>query len=330
MRRVARFGTLGCSCFCLLLGAVFTSSSRAQQAPDFSGDWVLKIGKRTFLGVSVIPPRQSAASFGGTLVRLQHFSSAGGRGFSNVTGPLIHYPIVRSTIKENCLLFTVQNPADKSDEDTFQLCVTDKEHGTLKPDFPGVEPWPVTKEREPLIVDTDWDSARTYYLDDSDVSSSEMQRISEEDQKDRQGSIAKIDWTVVNKSDADRREATAKLLAAGKLHTGEDFERAAFIFQHGDTPDDYLLAHTLAMVAVARGRNSALWIGAATLDRYLNSVHQPQIYGTQFWTKPHQPTTQEPYNRILIPDALRHFLDVPSLVMQEEQRKQYDSERSKQ
>ena len=329
MRRMTRFGTLGCLCLGLLLSPVPTRSSRAQQAPDFSGDWVLKIGKRTFLGVSLIPPRQSDTSFGGTLVRMQHFSSAGGGGFSDIRGPVVHYPIVRSTVKENCLLFTVQNPADKSDEDTFQLCATDKEHGTLKLDFPGVEPWPVTKEREPLVVDTDWDSARTYYLDNGDVSSSEMQRIFEEDQKDRQVGIGKIDWTVVSKSDADRRQSTAKLLKDGKLHTGEDFERAAFIFQHGDTPDDYLLAHTLAMVAVARGRNSALWIAAATLDRYLNSVHQPQIYGTQFWTRPNQPTTQEPYNRVLIPDALRRFLDVPSQAMQEEQRKQYDSERSR-
>lgn len=155
-----------------------------------------------------------------------------------------------------------------------------------------------------------------------------MQRISEADQKDRQASIGKIDWTVVSKSDAARREATAKLLSDGKLHTGEDFERAAFVFQHGDTPDDYLLAHTLAIVAVSRGQSGAIWIASATMDRYLNSIHQPQIYGTQFWTKPNEPTTQEPYNRGLISDALRRFLVVPSLATQEEQRKQYDVERS--
>jgi len=64
------------------------------------------------------------------------------------------------------------------------------------------------------------------------------------------------------------------------------------------------------------------------LLKHLNSIHQPQIYGTQFWTKPNEPTTQEPYNRSLISDALRRFLGVPSLAMQEEQRKQYDVERS--
>jgi hypothetical protein len=100
------------------------------------------------------------------------------------------------------------------------------------------------------------------------------------------------------------------------------------VFQHGDTPY-YLLAHTLAVVAVARGRSSAIWIAAATLDRYLNSIHQSQIYGTQFYTKPGEPVTREPHNRSLISDALRHQLGVPSQAAQEEQRKQNDTERSR-
>jgi len=160
------------------------------------------------------------------------------------------------------------------------------------------------------------------------VSNPEMKQIFEADQRDRQPGVGKIDWAVVDKADAARREATRKLLVSGKLHTGEDFERAAFVFQHGDTSDDYLLAHTLAMVAVAKGRRGALWIEAATLDRYLNFIHQPQIYGTQFFFKPNEPTTQQPYDRTLIPDSLRLDLGVPSQPAQEEQRKRYDAERS--
>ena len=93
--------------------------------------------------------------------------------------------------------------------------------------------------------------------------------------------------------DEQRRGAVAELLKQGKLHTGEDFEHAAFIFQHGGTPDDYLLAHTLAMVAVARGRSTAIWIAAATLDRYLQNIKQPQIYGTQFkWDNDRRPRSR--------------------------------------
>ena len=101
---------------------------------------------------------------------------------------------------------------------------------------------------------------------------------------------------------------------------------AANVFQHGDSPNDYLLAHTLAMVAVRKGRNDALWIATATLDRYLQSIKQSQIYGTQFLTPGDKPTTQEPYDRTLISDALRRQLGVPQLSAQEEQRKQYDAE----
>ncbi len=118
-----------------------------------------------------------------------------------------------------------------------------------------------------------------------------------------------------------------KLLSEGALHTSDDFIDAAFIFQHGDTPDDYLLAHTLDMVAVAKGNSGALWIGTATLDRYLQSIGQKQIYGTQFKTLQGTPVTQEPYNKTLISDALRKQLGVPSLQAQEKQREQYDKDR---
>ncbi len=135
-----------------------------------------------------------------------------------------------------------------------------------------------------------------------------------------------MDWAVVGKEDAERRTATRKLLDAGALHSGEDYYWAATVFQHGDVSNDYLLAHTLAMVGVRRGFSDAIWIAAATLDRYLQSVKQPQIYGTQFFTPKGKAATQEPHDRTLIPDALRKDLDVPGLAAQEEQRKQYDAE----
>jgi len=327
MRLMIRCGTSKRFSLCLLLGTVFVSGMQGQTPADFAGDWVLKIGNRPFLILSLVPAPEGTGPLAGSLARLQHFSSSNNGSFSGIKGSVILYPIVRSAIRGNCLSFTTQNPANKSDEDSFQLCITGQGSGTLKIDVPDFEPWPVTKEKTPLSVSTDWDSSRTYYSDDSDVSNSEMQRIFDEDQKDRQPGISKIDWSVVSKSDAAHREATAKLLADGKLHTGEDFERAAFVFQHGEEPTDYLLAHTLAMVAVSRGQGSAIWIAAATLDRYLQSIHQPQIYGTQFVMNANQRTTQEPYNRGLIPDALRRSLGVPSQASQEEQRKRYDAER---
>jgi hypothetical protein len=156
----------------------------------------------------------------------------------------------------------------------------------------------------------------------------EMKRIYEEDQKPREGGV-NIDWATVGKADGARREAVRKLLAEGALPSGPDFNRAAYIVQHGDKPGDYLLAHTLAMVAVKKGDDDAIWIAAATLDRYLQSIQQPQIYGTQFRMPPNEPTTQNPYDRNLISDALRKELNVPVQADQEERRKMFEAERQK-
>ena len=329
-RRMSRQHIIGLSSV-LLLGAAIPSRGPAQGRADFAGTWVLQLGNRVLMVLTLTPSAEVGGQFTGTLVCPRHYSystSAGGY-FSDISGPTVHYPIVRSSTKDNCLSFTTQHPTDKRDEDQFQLCIGGDGRGSLKIDAPAFEGWPVTRETGPSQVTTDWESTRNYFLGDTGVSNPEMKQIFDEDQKDRQPGVGKIDWGVVDKADAARREATRKLLSKGKLHTGEDFERAAFVFQHGDAPDDYLLAHTLAMVAVARGRSGALWIEAATLDRYLGSIHQPQIYGTQFYFKQNEPTTQEPYNRTLIPDVLRLNLGVPSQAGQEEQRKRYEAERFK-
>ena len=151
-----------------------------------------------------------------------------------------------------------------------------------------------------------------------------MARIFDADQADRRD-FGKIDWAVVGPADAARRTATKTLLDGGKLHTGEDFQKAAFVFQHGNGPDDYLLAHTLALVAVAKGHVEALWIASATLDRYLQSIGKPQVYGTQFSGQPGGKFTQDPYDRALVSDALRSQLGVPSLAEQDKQRRQFEA-----
>lgn len=144
------------------------------------------------------------------------------------------------------------------------------------------------------------------------TSNAEMTRIYNADQSDREPDD--IDWDKVTVRDGERRAATRQLLATGALHTAEDYEHAAFIFQHGSKPDDYLLAHTLAMVAVGKGDKGSLWIASAALDRYLMMIGKPQVYGTQFRGS----MGQEPYDRDLVSDALRSELGVPVLARQAE------------
>ena len=169
-----------------------------------------------------------------------------------------------------------------------------------------VAPLPFTRNKsaDAPRVATDWDPQQVYTTrQEPAASNAEMKRLFDEDQRARQDfqKMSADDWKVVSKDDAARRQRTHALLTAGQLHSSEDFREAAFIFQHGDTSDDYLLAHTLAMVAVAKGDAGALWIGTATLDRYLHSIQRPQIYGTQFVTPDNKPVTQEPYRPAVDP-----------------------------
>ncbi len=306
---------------------MLTLTGRAQTANDFVGQWVMTLGQKTFLVLTIAPQKEGESSISGFIIRPQHFGTNDGLSFYGIDTKTVQETITHSERKDAQITITVQNPMDPSDQDTYQISLADSSHLKLKMGDSHYEPAILTKAQTPSTPATDWDVSKTYPNDDSAVSSPEMQRIFEEDQNVRQPG-GKIDWTAVSKSDAERREATRRLLSDGKLNTGEDFERAAFVFQHGSTPNDYLLAHTLAMIAAKKGRGNALWIASATLDRYLQAIHQPQIYGTQFFTRPNEPTTQEPYDRTLISDPMRRQLGVPSQPSQGERRKQFDAERN--
>jgi len=128
------------------------------------------------------------------------------------------------------------------------------------------------------------------------------------------------DWDKISADDARRRKITAGLIASGALKSADDFYHAAYVFQHGDVPEDYLKAHALATAAVAKGRSDAVWIMAATLDRYLQAIGKHQIFGTQFKIR-NMVATQEPYDRSIVSDSLRSALHVPSLDEQEEKRR---------
>jgi hypothetical protein len=170
-----------------------------------------------------------------------------------------------------------------------------------------------------------WDNGRIYYVDVDRPTNAELAAMFDADQADRTPGPLGIDWVKVAPRDEARRLQTKALLDAGKLASGDDYFHAAFIFQHGGDPNAFLLAHVLASTAVVRGRRDAAWIAAATLDRYLQSIGQQQIYGTQYRTAPLGPTTQEPYNRTLIPDALRKIVAVESLAVQQRRRAELDA-----
>jgi len=167
-----------------------------------------------------------------------------------------------------------------------------------------------------------------------------------DDQSDRSGDRKVAPYGAdVNSRDAVRRRATKLLIETGKIKSAQDFHDAAYIFQHGLEADDYLLAHILATEAIVKGDASSKWISAATLDRYLQEIGKGQIFGAQYsdknyfyivshkndpiaLSKPeaHQNgMTQEPFDRTLVPDALRADFCVPDLEKQKVNLKEFES-----
>ncbi|MCE1228616.1 MAG: hypothetical protein LWX11_03900 [Firmicutes bacterium] len=110
--------------------------------------------------------------------------------------------------------------------------------------------------------------------------------------------MAQADQAVRLSGDSDpeaddvRQKRVLSLLAEGKIQDAEAKECAALILQHSGltfcegalkaiSVDNFLLAHLLAKGAVEQGRDSARWLAAASLDRYLVFSGKPQKYGTQ-------------------------------------------------
>ncbi len=149
----------------------------------------------------------------------------------------------------------------------------------------------------------------------------ELTQLYNEDQRVRQPKPLSPEEKPITRTDADRLAAVKQMIAHDQLKTTADYRHAAFIVQHSLLSSDYLLAHTLAVICAADGDTTCIWLSAASLDRYLKSIKQPQIYGTQFFGSGHAPITQQPYADDLIPDSLRKKLGVPS---RSEQKKQLD------
>jgi len=124
-----------------------------------------------------------------------------------------------------------------------------------------------------------------------------------------------IDWNRVSVEDRQRRMEVLGYLTHGQLTSPESLYYAALIFQHGNCPDHYQLAHQLAERALQGGFDEARWIFAATLDRYLLSIGQPQKYGTQFLVQDDGQLHLQPYDPTTT-DAERQRYNVPPLAEQ--------------
>lgn len=141
----------------------------------------------------------------------------------------------------------------------------------------------------------------------------ELAKMYKEDQDDRRPAGGKpIDWEKVEPRDRAREARVKELFKGDKLQTAADFYHAAMVLQHAPQPDDYLLAHEFCVVAAAKGEKRALWLAAASEDRFLMNLKRPQRFGTQYRSE--QGGAIKLYETDpIVTDALRREYGVPTL-----------------
>ena len=137
--------------------------------------------------------------------------------------------------------------------------------------------------------------------------------------------MAPIDFDKMKAVDRIHQKRLAELLQGGKLSSGDDYYHAAMIMQHGATAEDTALAHILAINGALKGNVKARWLSAASMDRLLMRLQQPQIFGTQF-TKAQGVWTMEPIKPNLIPDSIRKDFGVPTVAENEQRMLKMDEE----
>lgn len=310
--------------FLVAIAVLSSGTIAAKDFEDLSGTWIWSLEGRT---VFVIDLTADADGFAGTLRRPANvvFSRiAGAWAVTDIGPPVVTYTLTdMSEGPEGRRLRYSAAGSDRSGE--FMMRTTDEGGAILSMDAdPAAPRLTLRRPRLETQVTTDWEAGRVYPTSrSSEPSSAEMAELFAADQADRE-SGPNIDWNAVNERDRARRARVREMLDQGLIRSGQDYLHAAFVFQHGSEPEDYLLAHVLAMAAQAKGRPDAAWIAAATLDRFLGSIERPQIFGTQYRSMHNEPFTQEPFNRDLLTDALRIAVGVPTLEEQKARQQQME------
>jgi hypothetical protein len=251
----AAFTTILC-----LGGASAACSPRTKPDPR-AGTWVMTVSHRPFV---ILELHQRGAQWTGRLSMPDHWSfSNDGLVYSEVGPGAKSRDITRIISEEGGLHLVFENPKDKTDTDELSATLVDESHMSLVMlDAPiKVTPWRLTRSSAAVTVPNDWNPEQSYVLDlPAGSSSSKMHAMFEADQQARQGG-PNADFDAIAPEDAKRRAATRELIASNELHTGRDFREASFIFQHGDRPDDYLLAHACSSRVGQRRYRSALDCG---------------------------------------------------------------------
>ena len=139
----------------------------------------------------------------------------------------------------------------------------------------------------------------------------ELELLAAADQKDRAFTKmpTQAEWEPIAARDRARRARVREILLADEAHSGNDFSHAALIFQHGEKPGEYLLAHELSAIALQMGKFETL--AALAEDRWLQSIGRLQRWGSQFdWDGNLKPLFRD---SVTVSDPMRQDLMLPTL-----------------
>jgi hypothetical protein len=310
-----------------IFGVAMITGAAAQSADPLRGTWALQVENRN-LFVLHLEGRQPAMT--GSMqwpASSMAFLSTGIR-VSQIKPPLHTGAVKELRSIASGRVFSAVAPDASSPEFALR---PDGQGGLL---FfvvdTGFEGTPVRMVRvaDTATVASDFDPAGSWLIRTPPARpNAELAALFLADQADRADGMD-IDWKVVAPRDASRRARVRQMLDAGELRAGEDYYNAAFIFQHGTEPRDFLLAHVLANAAMALGADAA-WISTATLDRYLHNIGQLPVFGGGFTPQPDGTLKLDEFDATLVPDSVRKVLGVPTREGLEAQRQQLEKTRGK-
>lgn len=120
-----------------------------------------------------------------------------------------------------------------------------------------------------------------------DATSDALDAMREADEAMREAGTSGL-WDILRWTYADwtRRVKVRRIVEAGHLDSAEDYYNAAFLLQHGSTPDDFKQARELAREARERGKTKARRLQALAEDRYRTHRGEKQKYGSQIECTP--------------------------------------------
>jgi len=151
----------------------------------------------------------------------------------------------------------------------------------------------------------------------------ELQAIVDADQKARQGDWSKFtqaDFLRLAKEDDARLKRVKALIAKSAAKTGQDFFNAALVCQHGQTFEDYALAHELSVCGMLFGHQSSAWLAGASYDRMFSNSGYAQRFATQYSIRGGK-TTLSRFEPAWINDSIRKL--VVRVTLQEAQNRKF-------